>query len=168
MQILNLSFRRFLFRKLGFLEPGELHKLERLTALRHQLSEEKRLSMKPFDPEIEKIFQARLKDPDLDKNQKEILNNRLSTITANPNLQKQLNDLDVQVNEILQDRAPIINAYHRVYMASRKVALHQNHFFQIPLRNVIKFLNSILTYKWVQLRKHCCKTFDNNSQFNIL
>ncbi len=160
MQVLNLSFRRFLFRKLGFLKPEDLFKLERLTALRHQLSEEKRLLVKPSDPDTEKIFQARLKDPDLDKNQKDIFKNRLSTLAADPKLQKQLNDLDVQVNKIFAEKRNTLNAYHRAYMASRVVVPRQNHFFQISLSKLFPYIILITKYKWAQFRKFFI--FDRN------
>ncbi|MBN1406313.1 MAG: hypothetical protein JW956_00910 [Calditrichaceae bacterium] len=154
MQILNMSFRRLLFKKSGVIEPEKLFKLERLTALRHQLTEEKRLSIRQTDPDRLNISQTGQKKSEMDSVQKQKINNRQSTLITNPKLQNQLNDLDVQVNKLFVKDKVILNAYQRAYIISRKVALYQNHFFQIPMRNVFQFLILILAYKWAQIRKY--------------
>ena len=124
MQPLNLSFRRLLYRKLGKLKPEDVAKFERLTALRNQLTEERR-------------FQGKNPEPDL--------------------LQA-LDDLDNAINDntkkgILKYNKKLLKRFHRDYIKTRKVALQQNHFFQIPVKNLVKYLSFIFQYKVARIRR---------------
>lgn len=134
MQPLNLSFRRLLYRKLGKLKPKDVEKFERLTALRHQLSEESRLSICPSDPDLVKTFKKHLSIPRLNSKIKNALNNRISNKIPNKKLTNAIDKLDKDINSIFFEERDTLTKLHRTYIKNRKIALKQNLFFQHPFK----------------------------------
>lgn len=123
MQPLNLSFRRLLYRKLGKLKPKDVAKFDRLTALRHQLTEERR-------------FQGNTPDPDL--------------LQALDDLDKKINYISEKEKSVFKKEKNVLLKLHKSYIKTRKVALQQNHLFQIPVKNLIKYLSYMIQYKWAR------------------
>lgn len=119
MQPLNLTFRHLLFKNIGNLTAEEVDKYERLTALRHQLTEDKRLSGKLSGKKINEI----------------------------------LNKLDAETNEILRKHKSSILKIHRTYIGRRKLAFHQNRFFQLAFLSLIKYLSALFQDKWKMLNR---------------
>jgi hypothetical protein len=119
MQPLNQSFRRLLYRNLGKLNRKDVAKFERLTALRHQLTEERR-------------FQG---------------------TKPNPDLLQAIGDLDKKINKIFSEEKCALSKLHKSYIETRKVALQQNHFFQIPIKNFGKYIFFMIQHKVARIRR---------------
>lgn len=123
----NLSFRRILLRNIRKLKPDDISEFESLTALRHQFSEEKRLSNS---------------QPDSNRSQK---NNKSA-------INEVLNDLDLKTNNILADHKSKILKLHKIYIARKKVAFVQRNIFQFPFLKFWKYLGVLWNYKRKQLK----------------
>jgi len=124
----NSSFRRLLFSRIRKIKPEELIEYESLTALRHQLTEERRLS-------------GSLREREQSQKQEE------------PSIDEALNTLDIQTNEKLAKYKSEIIRLHKVYMTRRKAAFMQRSLFQAPSKDFFKYIGALWILKKEQAKR---------------
>ncbi|MEJ2055155.1 MAG: hypothetical protein P8X42_14665 [Calditrichaceae bacterium] len=124
----NTSFKRLIFGKIRNLKPEDVVKFERLTALRHQLSEEKRLS-------------------------RNLPENEMKMRQQEQSIDEVLNTLDLEINKLLAGYKIKLTQLHRIYMARRKAAFMQHSLFQLPSSEFFKYIGALWNYKKEQVKR---------------